>query len=166
MTPWTVECQDPLSSTISQSSPKFTSTELVMLSNHLNLCCTLLLLPSIFPSIRVFSSELTFASGCQRIGASASILPMNIQGWFPLGLTDLISLQPKKLSRVSSTTIIQMNQFFSTQSSLWFNAHICIWLLEKPQLWLCRTLSGKWCLCFLICCLVLSQLSFQGPNVF
>ena len=78
-----------------------------MPSNHLILCHTLLLLPSIFPSIRVSSNNGLFASRDQNIGASAStsVLPMNIQGLFPLGLTGLISLQSKRFSRVFSTTI-------------------------------------------------------------
>ena len=72
----------------------------------------------------------------QRIGVSASApmklqLPMNIQSWFPLGLTGLISLQSKALSRVFSSTIVQKQQFFSTQPSLWSNSHIHTWLLEK-----------------------------------
>ena len=73
-----------------------------------------------------------FALGGQSIGASASasVLPMNIQYWFPLGLTGLISLQCKGLSSVFSNTKIWKHQFFSTQSSLWFNSHICTWLLE------------------------------------
>ena len=79
------------------------SIESVMLSNHLILCCPLLHLHSIFPSIRVFSNKPVsqlFAAGSQSIGASASasVLPMNIQHWFPLGWTRLISLQPKGLS--------------------------------------------------------------------
>ena len=75
------------------------SIELVMPSNHLILCHTLLLLPSIFPSIRVFSNDQLFASGGQSTGvsASASVLPMNIQDWFPLGLTGFIPLQSKEL---------------------------------------------------------------------
>ena len=64
--------------------------------------------------------------------ASASVLPMNIQGWFPLGLTSLISLLSRELSRVFSSTTVQKHQFFSTQSSLWSNSHIHTWLLEKP----------------------------------
>ena len=81
-----------------------------------------------FPMSRLFSS-----SG-QSIGASASalVLSMNIQGWFPSGLTGLISLQSKGLSRVFSSTTVQKHQFFSTQPSLWPNSHICTWLLEKP----------------------------------
>ena len=87
-----------------------------MPSNHLILCCPLLLLPSIFPSIRSFQMSQLFASGGSSIGASASasVLPMNIQGWFPLGLTSLISLLSKGLSRVfSSTTIWKQMQFES-----------------------------------------------------
>ena len=85
---WTAARQASLSFTISQSLLKLMSIESVMPSNHLIICHLLLLLPSIFPSIRVFSSELVFISGGQSIGASASTsaLPMNIQGWFPLGL--------------------------------------------------------------------------------
>ena len=73
-----------------------------------------------------------FASGDQSTGASASasVLPMNIQGWCPLGLTGWISLQSKGLWRVFSATT-QKHQFFGTQPSLWSNSHICTWLLEK-----------------------------------
>ena len=90
-----------LSFTISWSWLKLMSIESVMSSNHLILCCSLLFLHSIFPSIRVFSSESGFTSGGQSIGASASasVFKMNIQGWFPLGLTGLILLS-KGLSRV------------------------------------------------------------------
>ena len=77
---------------------------------------------------------------------------MNIQCWFPLGLTGLISLQSMGISRVFSSTTIQKHQFFGAQPSLWSNSHIHTWLLEKPQLWLYGPLSSKWCLCFLICC--------------
>ena len=110
----------------------------------------LLFLPSIFPSIRVFSSESPLHKSGQSIGAStlASVLLMNIQGWCPLGLTGLISLQSKGLSRVVSSTAIQKHQFFSTQPSLWSNSHIRTQLLEKLQLWLYWPLSGKWCPCF------------------
>ena len=89
------------------------STESMMPSNHFTLCCPLLLLHSIFPSITVFSNKSALASGGQSIGASASasVLPMNIQGWFTLGLTGLISLLPKRLSRVFSSTTVQKPQF-------------------------------------------------------
>ena len=97
------------------------------------LCHPLLLLPSIFPSIRVFPMSHFFQSGGQSIGtlASASVLPMNIQDWFPLGFTGLISMLSKGLSRVFNTTV-QKHQFFGTQPSLWSNSHICTGLLEKP----------------------------------
>ena len=91
---------------------------------------------------------LLFSSGDQSIGASASVLPMNIQGWFPLGLTGWISLLSKELSKVFSSATIGKPQFFSAQPSLWSNSHICTWLLENPQLWLDGPLSAKWCLCF------------------
>ena len=79
-----------------------------------------LLLPSIFPSIRVFSNESIFASDGQSIGVSAStsVLPMNTQDWSPLGWTGWISLQSKGLSRVFSNATVQKHQFFSTQLSL------------------------------------------------
>ena len=73
---------------------------------------------------------------------------MNIQDWFPLGLTNLISLQSKGLSRVFSNTTFQKHQFFGAQPSLWSNSQIHTWLLEKLQLWLYGPLSAKWCLCF------------------
>ena len=93
-----------------------------------------LLLPSIFPSIRVFSNESVLHIMCQSKGTStsASAFPMNIQDWFPLGLTGLISSQSKGLSRVFSNITVQKHQFFSTQLSLWSNSHIHTWLLEKP----------------------------------
>ena len=90
------------------------------------------LLPhSVFPSIRFFSSKF-FASGGQSIGASALVLPMNIQDWFPLGWTGWISLQSKGLSRVFSNTTVQKHQFFEAQLSSWSNYHIHTWLLEEP----------------------------------
>ena len=93
----------------------------------------LLLLPSIFPSLRVFSNELVLRIRWPKYWSfgSASVLPMNIQGWFPLGLTGLISLQSKGLSRVFSNTTIRKDQFFSAQPSLWPISHIHTWLLEK-----------------------------------
>ena len=93
---------------VSQSLLKLMSIELVMPCNHLVLCCPLLLLLSIFPSIRLFSKNRLFISCGQNIGvsASASVLPMNIQEWFPLGLTSLISLQSNGLSRVFSNTTV------------------------------------------------------------
>ena len=120
VTPWTVARQAPPSPTVSWSLLKFMSIELVMLSNHLILCCPLLLLPSIFPSIRVFPMSQLFTSGGQSIGTStlARVLPVNIQHWFPLGLTGLISSQFKELSRVFSSSSIRKHQFFHAQPSL------------------------------------------------
>ena len=112
------------------------SIESVMPSNHLILCHPLLLPPSIFPRIRVFSKSQLFTSGGQSIGAStsASVLPMNIQGWFPLGLTGWISFQSKRLSRVFSNTTVWEYQFSSAQPSLWSNSHIHTWLLVMKNI--------------------------------
>ena len=98
------------------------------------LCHPLFLPPSIFPSIRVFPSESVLCISGQSIGASASasVLPMNIQDWFPLGCIGLISLPSKGTSRVFYNTTVQKHQFFSAQLSLWSNSHIHTWLLEKP----------------------------------
>ena len=132
-TPWTAARQASLSIN-SRSLLKLMSIESVMPSNHLTLCRPLLLLPSIFPSIRVFSKGSVLPSGGQSIGvsASASVLPMNIQGWFPLRWTGWISLQSKGLSRVFSITTVQKHQFFGAQLSWQSNSHIHTWLLEKP----------------------------------
>ena len=111
ITAWTIAHQASLSLTISWSLPKLMSIVLVMPSNHLILCWHLLLLPSIFPSIRVFSSELAVCNRWPSIGAwasaSALVPPMNIQGWFSLELTGLISLLSRGLSRVFSSTVVQ-----------------------------------------------------------
>ena len=90
--------------------------------------------PQSFPASEPFPMSQLFASGGQSIeaSASASILPMSTQGWFPLGLIGLISLQPKGLSRVFSSTPIRKHHFSSTQPSIWSTSHICTWLLEKP----------------------------------
>ena len=87
-----------------------------------------------FPASESFPMSQFFTSGGQSIGVSASVsvLPMNIQYWFPLGLTGWISLQSKGLSRVFSNTTVQKQQFFSAQLSLQSNSHIHTWLLEKP----------------------------------
>ena len=104
---WTVAHQAPLSFTIFWSLLKFTCIELVILSNYLILCCPFLLLPSVFPIIRSFPVSWLLASSSKSTGGSASevVLPKNIPGWFPLGLTGLISLQSKGLSRVFSKGI-------------------------------------------------------------
>ena len=90
--------------------------------------------PLSFPESGSFPMCQLFTSGGKSIGASASasVLPMNIQDWFPLGWTDWISLQSKGLSRVFSNTTVQTHQFFGAQLSLWSNSHIHTWPLEKP----------------------------------
>ena len=108
VTPWTAARQASLSIINCWSLLKPMSIKLVMPSNHLILCRPLLLLPSIFPASGSFAMSQLFTSGGQSIGTStsASVLPMNVQGWFPLGWTGLIFLRSKKLSRVFSSTTV------------------------------------------------------------
>ena len=123
VTPWTAACQASLSTPNSWSLLKLMSIESVMLPNHLILCHPLLLLPSIIPSISVFSNE----SGGQinGVSASASVLPMNIQDWFPLGWTGWIPTCP----RDSFKSLLQHHS--SKASILYGPSHIHTWLLEK-----------------------------------
>ena len=123
-----------------------------------------------FPTSGSFPMSQFFASDDQSIGvsASASVFPMNIQDWLPLGLIGLTSLQSKVLSRVFSNATVQKHQFFNTQPSLRSNSHIHAWL---PKLCLYGPLSVKqWPLsvkqCYLVCCLSWSQLFFQGASIF
>ena len=117
-TPWTIACQAFLSFTISQSLLKLMSIVSMIPSNHLILCHPFFSCPQSFPASGSFPVSQLFTSSGQNIGlsASASVLPMNIQDWLPLGMTGLISLQSKGLSRVFSSTTIQKYQFFSAQS--------------------------------------------------
>ena len=132
--PWTAACQASLSITNSWSLPKLMSIESVMPSNHLILCCPLLLLPSIFPSIRVFSN----GSVPHIRGPKYWNFKLQHQSFqwifrtdFSLGLTGLISLQSKGHSRVFSNNTVQKHQFFGDQLySPTLNIHT--WLLEKP----------------------------------
>ena len=119
-TPWTAAHQAFLSFTISWSCLKLISIESVMSSSHRIHCLPPLPLPSTFPESGSFPMNWLFALGGQSIGASASasVLPRNIQDWFPLRLTSLISLLSKGLSRVFSSTTVQKHQFFGAQSSL------------------------------------------------
>ena len=110
---------------------KLMSIESVMPSNHLILCHLLILLPSIFPSNRVSSSEPTLASGGPSIRALAPAHQMNIQGCLPLGWTDLTSLLSKRLSRVFSSTTIRKYCFFGAQPSLWSNSHLHTIILKE-----------------------------------
>ena len=151
----------PLSFTISWSLPKFMSIAPVMSSSHLILWRPLLLLPSIFPSIkdssiesmtpsnhlilcrrlllpsiflsiRVFSSESAFLIRWPKYWSFNEVHPMNIQGWFPLGLTGLISLLSKGLSGVFSSTTVRRHQFFSALPSLRSISHNRTWPLGRP----------------------------------
>ena len=128
----------PLSSTISWSLLRFMSIELVMLSNHLILGHLFSFFLQSFPASRSFPISLLFASGGQSIGASASarVLPMTSQGWFPLGLTGLISSLAKRLSRVFSSTTVQKHHIFKHSVFLWSNTHICthLWKLKQEAL--------------------------------
>ena len=120
--------------TISLSLLKLMCIELVMPSNHLIPCGPISFCPPSFPASGSFPVSKLFASHEQSTGpsASASILPINIQGWFSLGLTGLISLLSKGLSRVFSSTTVWKHLFFGAQPSLWSNFHIHTWRLEKP----------------------------------
>ena len=133
-TPWTAAHQASLYIINSQNLLKLMSIESVMSSNRLILCHPLLLPPSIFPSIRVFSNESALRIRWPKYWSfSFNISPsMNIQGWFPSGWTGWISLQSKGLSRVFPNITVQKHQFFSAQLSSQSNSHIYTWLLEKP----------------------------------
>ena len=133
VTPWTTARQASLPITSSQSLLKLVSIESVMPFNHLILCRPLLLLPSVFPSIRVFSNESALCIRWPKDWSfSFSISPSNeYSGLICLGCTGLISLQSKGFSRVFNTTV-QKHQFFAARLSLWSNSHIHMWPLEKP----------------------------------
>ena len=134
--PRTAACQTSLSLTISLS--------LLKLMCPLSQWCHPTILSSVaffsclqsFPTSGSFPVNWLFASGGQSIGASASasVLPVNIQCWYPLRLTGLISLQSKGLLKVFSNTTVRNHQFFGAQPSLWSNSHIHTWLVEKTYL--------------------------------
>ena len=143
VTPWTVAHQAYLSNTNSWILLKLMSIESVMSSNHVILCPSSCL--QSFLASGSFLKNQFFTSGGQSIGvsASASVLPMNIQDWFPLRLTGLVSLLSKRLSRIFSYTTVQKHHFFSPEFSLWSNSHIHTWLLEKSKHWRYGPLSVK-----------------------
>ena len=133
-TPWTAALQTPCPS----QSPRVCSS-----SCPLSWWCYVTISSSAipfsfcfqsFPASGLFLKSRHFATGVQSIGAlaSASVLPVNIQDWFPLGLTGLISLLCKEHLRVFFRTTVWKHQFFGAQPSLWSSSHIPIWLLEKP----------------------------------
>ena len=133
-TPWIAARQASLSITISWSSLKLTSIELVMPSNHLIPVVPISSCPQSLPASVSFPMSQLFAWGGQSTGvsASASSLPKKTQGWSPLEWTVWISLQSKGLSRVFSNTTVQKHQFFGTQPSSQSNSHIHTWPQEKP----------------------------------
>ena len=150
VTPWTAARKSSLSITSPQSLLKLMSIESVMLSKHLSLCHPFLLLPSIFPSIRVISNESVLPTGGKSNGvsASASVLPMNIQDRFPLGLTNLISMQYKGLFK----SLLQHHS--SKASILWCSAFFIVQLAHqymtsgKTIALTFGPLLAEWCLLF------------------
>ena len=140
VTPWTAACQACLSITNSRSLPKLMSIESVMPSNHLIFCHPLLLLPSVFPNIRVFSNESALRIGWQSIAVSAStsVLPMNTEDWSPLGWTGWISISSRDsqessptpqfksinslvLSFLYSPTLISIHDYWKNHSLDWMD---------------------------------------------
>ena len=147
VTPWTAAHQASLSITNSWSLLKFMSIESVMPSNQFILCHPLLLLPSIFPRIRVFSSESVLRIRWPKYWSFSikSVLPMNIQNWSPLGWT--LRMVGSPCSPRDSQESYPASQFKSINSSVFS------FLYSPTQPWLDRPLLVKWCLCFLLCCL-------------
>ena len=133
-TPWTIARQVSLSFTVSWSLLKLLFIESVMPSNISSSVALFSSCPQSFPASGSFLMSQLFTSGGQSVGTSASVLPMNIQDWFPLGWTGLISLRSRGLSRALFNTTVQKHQFFSTQPSLWSSSHIRTWLLVKSCL--------------------------------
>ena len=135
-TPWTIARQASLSLTVSWTLPKFMSIELVMPSNHLILHLPLLLLPSVFPSSRIFFSESvvhirllkywSFSFSISRSNEYSGLIS------FRMDWLNLFAVQGRRLSRVFSNIMDQKHQFFGIHPSLWFNSHIHKWLLERP----------------------------------
>ena len=122
-------CPSPSPGVHSDSHPSSLWCHPAISSSVVPLSC-----PQSLPASESFPMSQLFAWGGQSTGvwALASVLPMSIQRWFPLGLTGLISLQFKGLSRVLSNTTVWNHQFFGAQPSSWPNSHICTWLLGKP----------------------------------
>ena len=137
-TPWITARQASLSITNSWSLRKFMSMDQWCHPTISSSVVPFSFCLQYFPASGSFPTSQFFTSGGQSIGASASasVLLMNIQDWFPLGLTGWISLQSKGLSGIFSNTTAQKHQFFGFKPSLWSNSHIHTWLLEKPWLWL------------------------------
>ena len=153
VTPCTAACQASLFFTMSQSLLKHMYIESVMPFNHLILFCSLLLLPSIFPRIRIFSNESALCIRWPKYWSFSLIISPSNEcsglisfriDWFDL-LTVPGTLKHLLLHHISKASILQHS------ATTWSNSHICTWLLEKPQFCLYGPLLAKWCLCFLIC---------------
>ena len=143
-TPWTAArtpCPSPTPRVYSNSCPLSRWCHLTISSSVITFSSCL----QSFPASGSFAMSQLFISSGQsaRVSASASVLPMSIQDWFPLGWTGGISLQSKGLSRVFSSTIVPKHQFFRAQHFLWSIFHIPTWLLEKSWLWLNGSLLAK-----------------------
>ena len=136
---WTVAHQVSLSFIISRNLFKLMSMEAVMPSNHLVLCRPLLL-PAVFPNIRFFSNESVLHIRYQSIGASALVLPMNIQGFFRIDWFDLLAVQGtlKSLLQHLKSSTIWKHQFLGSQPSLWSNSPIHSWLWKRNSFDLCQ----------------------------
>ena len=129
--PWTAACQASMAVSLSQNLFKLIPLNwwchpAISSSVTSSSSC-----PQLFPAWRSFPMSGHFASDGQSIGASTLALPMNTQGWFPLGLTGLVCLLSEGLSRVFSSTTVRKHQLFHAQTSLWSNSHICTWPPEK-----------------------------------
>ena len=158
---WTAACQASLSFPNSQNLLKLMSIESVMRSSHFILWCPLLLLRSTFPASGSFPMSQFFASGGQSIGVSASVsvLPMNLQSWFPLGLTGLISLMPKWLSRVFSSTTVESINFgalsllygptLTSEHDYWENHTVTIWIFVTKVMSLLFNMLSRIVIAFL-----------------
>ena len=160
-TPCTAARQASLSITNSWSLLKLMSIESVMPSNHLILCCPLLFLPSIFPSIRVFPVSQFFASGGQSIGVSAlaSVLPVNIQDWFPLGWTGWISLQSKGLLQHHKSLL----QHHTSKASIFWHSAFFMVQLSYPYMTTGKMITlAIWTFVYKVMSLLCNMLSRLG----
>ena len=142
VTPWTAAHQASLTFTISCSFLKLMSIRSVIPSKHPILVAPFSSCPQSFPALGSFTMSQLFESGGQIIGASALVLPLNIQGWFSLKLTGFISFTPRDSQEYfqhhrSKTSVLH------AQTSLWYSTQIHTWLLEKPYLWIYSHSFGK-----------------------
>ena len=133
-----VPCPSPTPGACSNSCPSSRWCHPTISSSDIPFSC-----PQSFPASGSFPMSRLFTSGGQSIGTSASVLPMNIQGWFPLGLTGWISLLSKGLSRVFSNTTVRKHRFFHAKPSFWSNSYIRTWLLKKTRALTIQTFVSK-----------------------